>query len=211
MMSVVMAGTVRARRPTRRKIARFACALAIGAMPFVLIPSASSAVVDLIARRVASWLGAMVPIRRPAAVVEDMRGLADRADDPAIATSGSDGQAPGLRPRANMATRQARVARVIRVGPQVVRSAIPPGGRPSAVWSESDAGKPPGVRFTAVGALGAFVRPGDILVEAEGRPLHDFADLIATVGHAYERREKFVTGRLWRAGALWWVVVEPGW
>jgi hypothetical protein len=104
-----------------------------------------------------------------------------------------------------------RKPRRIFVGPELVRQATAPAARPRAQFVARSEQHPAGVAFQSAGALEGTVRAGDILVQAEGQPIVNFEQLVAVVGNAYERRARYVTGRLWRRGETYDVTVEPGW
>jgi hypothetical protein len=97
------------------------------------------------------------------------------------------------------------------VGPDLVQKATAPAARPRAQFVARSEQHPAGVAFQSAGALEGTVRTGDILVQAEGQPIASFEQLVAIVGKSYERRTKYVTGRLWRRGETYDVTVEPGW
>jgi hypothetical protein len=97
------------------------------------------------------------------------------------------------------------------VGPDSIKRAIPATSRPTSTWTERTAQHPAGLLIQSPGALRGVIEPGDILVEAEGQTLGSFEQLITAVKQAYERREKRLSGRIFRHGDFVPVTVEPGW
>jgi len=114
-----------------------------------------------------------------------------------------------------MAARRTSSARSARpnvfVGPDSIKRAIPTSGRPTSAWTHRTPEHPAGLLIQSPGALAGVIQPGDILVEAEGRAIGSFEELVVTVKEAYERRVKRLSGRLFRKGDLVPVTVEPGW
>jgi hypothetical protein len=124
---------------------------------------------------------------------------------------------PGLPPPSSIAKIAERnpVARRARpsvfVGPESIKRAIPAASRPTSTWTERTAQHPAGLLIQSPGSLRGVIEPGDILVEAEGQTLGSFEQLITAVKQAYERREKRLSGRIYRRGDFVPVTVEPGW
>jgi hypothetical protein len=109
----------------------------------------------------------------------------------------------------NLLARRARPS--VFVGPDSIKRAIPAASRPTSTWTERTAQHPAGLLIQSPGALRGVIEPGDILVEAEGQTLGSFEQLITAVKQAYERREKRLSGRIYRRGDFVPVTVEPGW
>jgi hypothetical protein len=97
------------------------------------------------------------------------------------------------------------------VGPAMIRRAIPSSARPKSTWTDRSGDRPAGMLIQSGGVLSGTIVPGDVLFEAEGQPITSFEQLVATVGQAYQRKAKYLSGRLYRKGETWAVTVEPGW
>lgn len=106
---------------------------------------------------------------------------------------------------------RARRPRRIFVGPEMIRRAIPASARPRSTWTDRSGDRPAGMLIQSPGVLSGTIVPGDVLFEAEGRPIASFEQLVAIVGQAYQRKSKYLSGRLYRKGETWAVTVEPGW
>jgi hypothetical protein len=120
---------------------------------------------------------------------------------PAPARAGTDRVNPSRAPR----------PRRIFVGPEMIRRAIPPSARPRSTYTDRTGDRPSGMLIQSSGALSGTIVPGDVLFEAEGRPITSFEQLVSIVGQAYQRKAKYLSGRLYRKGETWAVTVEPGW
>jgi S1-C subfamily serine protease len=104
-----------------------------------------------------------------------------------------------------------QTSRRIFVGPEMIRRAVPLSGRPASSWAARTDDHPAGMIIQSPGVLAGTIRAGDVLTEAEGQPIASLEQLVSIVAKAYERKSKFLSGRLWRRGELWSVTVEPGW
>lgn len=177
---------------------------------YYFVSCGSSAVTEWTARHVAAWLGpklngcAALTLPRDAPIA-----VAPSPTDPSSGASAGHEQASAT--HSARSTRLARKALVVRVPAAAVQAALATNARPTATWAVQNGLAPAGVRVTSVGSLAGFLRVGDVLFEAEGIPLHDFGDLLAIVGSAYQARKPRMAGRLWRADEVWTIVVEPGW
>jgi hypothetical protein len=144
--------------------------------------------------------------RRSSAEEQEPSGDIAVAIDPspfafATARSGSD----------RVAQSRARRPRRIFVGPSMIRRAIPSSARPKSAWTDRDGDRPAGMLIQSPGVLAGTILAGDVLFEAEGRPIGSFEQLVSIVGDGYRRKTKFLSGRLYRKGETWAVTVEPGW
>jgi hypothetical protein len=106
---------------------------------------------------------------------------------------------------------RARRPHRIFVGPDMIRRAIPASARPRSTWTDRSGDRPPGMLIQSPGVLSGTIVPGDVLFEAEGQPIASLEQLVAIVGQAYQRKSKYLSGRLYRKGETWAVTVEPGW
>lgn len=93
-----------------------------------------------------------------------------------------------------------RKATVLRLS----KTAAIPGGSYSAARGE----RPAGLVLSGVGALGVGLRDGDILTHVAGAPARSQGQVISTVVAARQRRLKAVSGRFWRGGEPYNLVVE---
>jgi len=135
-------------------------------------------------------------------VSDDVLGASDTAP-PAFTTArvaGDHASAP-----------RARRPHRIFVGSDMIRRAIPPASRPKSTWTDRSGDRPPGMLIQNPGVLAGTIVPGDVLFEAEGQPIASLEQLVAIVGQSYQRKTKYLSGRLYRKGEIWAVTVEPGW
>jgi hypothetical protein len=192
--------------PLRRRVS---IALAL-VLPLAILPPLSAWSADRLAKSAAQkWrtLSSGLELAFAAARVETDPvvevAVAEEAPSPAltVARANSDRTGPP----------HARHPRHIFVGPAMIRRAIPPSARPRSVWTDRDGDRPSGMLIQSPGALSGTIVPGDVLFEAEGRPITSFEQLVSIVGQAYQRKAKYLSGRLYRRAETWGVTVEPGW
>ncbi len=79
---------------------------------------------------------------------------------------------------------------------------------PQAVPVAAKAPRPAGLRLVGVAGLGIGMKDGDVLTEVLGTPVRSVGQVIQLVIQARGRREARISGRFWRAGLPWTVVVE---
>jgi len=82
------------------------------------------------------------------------------------------------------------------------------GVRPSGALVPARGERPAGIALHGVGGLGVGLQEGDILTQVAGQPARSPEAVIATVIGAYRAHAKAVSGRFWRGGELWSLVVE---
>jgi hypothetical protein len=204
------------------------------AIPFFLVPAILAWSVVPIARTGARWCHiafAVLSFRAEntavAATIEPAAGVSaesapesyanpgDAASTPfgpqVRAANNRPSEAPTARSTAAKRSNAPRTGSNVFVGPESIQRAIPVAGRPTSTWTNRTPEHPAGLLIQSPGALRGVIESGDILVEAEGRPLGNFEQLLVTVTQAYERRAKRLSGRLFRKGDLVPVTVEPGW
>jgi hypothetical protein len=147
-------------------------------------------------------LGAVEESKADAGDLGDV-AAAGAVSSPTFTTMWSSGERASV-PRARRPHR-------IFVGPDMIRCAIPTSARPRATWTDRSGDRPAGMLIQSPGVLAGTIVPGDVLFEAEGQPIASVENLVAIVGQAYQRKSKYLAGRLYRKGETWPVTVEPGW
>jgi S1-C subfamily serine protease len=209
--------------------------IALAAIPFALVPALSAWSIGPLARLGArlcniAAAGVALGATEALAMAPDLAtpagdvAASDEPGSPPDETRSSTESSSAARSRAErprtaasgpMVARHSVAARSARpnvfVGPESIQRAIPTAGRPTSSWTQRTPEHPAGLLIQSPGALAGVIQPGDILVEAEGRALSSFEELVVTVKQAYERRVKRLSGRLFRKGDLVPVTVEPGW
>jgi hypothetical protein len=179
-------------------------------LPVAILPPLSAWSADRLAK------AAAVRLRAMSSGIDLVFQTASDDREPAVDTDiTNDGPAPALTvARAGTdrggASRAPRPRRIF-VGPAMIRRAIPPSARPRSTWTDRSGDRPAGMLIQSPGALSGTIVPGDVLFEAEGRPIASFEQLVSIVGQAYQRKAKYLSGRLYRKGETWAVTVEPGW
>jgi hypothetical protein len=182
-------------------------------VPFALLPPLSVWCADRLASAGAASIRPLsIGLARLAGDVErPAAGETPLGDDDVVAALAPVRPAPpAQRSESAPASRAHRPHRIF-VGPDLVRRATPPSARPHATWSDRRGDRPAGMLVQSAGALAGVLVPGDVLFEAEGQPIAGFEGLVSIVGQAYQRRARYVSGRLYRSGEIWAVTVEPGW
>jgi hypothetical protein len=183
-------------------------------VPFAILPPLTAWSADRLAKAgAARWrklssglelaLGAPKECAAEGRTPSDDVGAAIDSPPPSFTTARSSGERASV-PRARRPHR-------IFVGPSLIRRAIPPSARPKSTWTDRSGDRPAGMLIQSPGVLSGTIVPGDVLFEAEGQPITSFEQLVAIVGQAYQRKAKYLTGRLDRKGETWAVTVEPGW
>jgi hypothetical protein len=204
------------------------------AIPFVLVPAILAWSVVPIARTGARWCHVAFAVLSfpteatavaatiepasdvsPESAAESYANPGEAASVPSApqfrASNNRPAEAPMARSAAAKGSNIRRTSPNVFVGPESIKRAIPVAGRPTSAWTNRTPEHPAGLLIQSPGALRGVIEPGDILVEAEGRPIGNFEQLVVTVTQAYERRAKRLSGRLFRKGDLVPVTVEPGW
>lgn len=150
-----------------------------------------------------------IPRRDPAKddAGSPISGQDPMADDArSLIASGSGRAGAAARGRLRRPARPAREAQSVmrplglEVSAEVVRSAIPPGARPSGVLVQANTAHPSGVEVQSPGILGAYIEPGDVVVEIEGQQIASWGALVGAVTRAYAHHAESVRGKLWRRG-----------
>lgn len=182
------------------------------ALPFALVAWAASVSADragsLVGASLAVFASAMQtaeadpePFALEASVVDVVSGDAPLAA-PAFGTATSKGR------KGRRAAIGAPRERAIRVSAEVAVRLANSGARPRGVPVRARGQRPSGILLAGVSALGVGLRDGDVLVEAAGKPATAVAEVVQAVLAARSARASHVSGRFWRDGELWWLVVE---
>lgn len=193
-------------------------ALAIAPLPFAAYASQRAA--DHAARRIASAIDAVAQslgqrTAEPVAVfVEPLVDADDAApsteDDVASRRSAGPvarGRAPAVTQRA-VAERLGVPKKGIRVRAARVLALANAGVRPSGTFVPARGRRPAGLALSGVSALGIGLRDGDVLTHAAGRPALSAGDVIGVVIGARAGRASEISGRFWRDGEPWNLIVE---
>lgn len=81
------------------------------------------------------------------------------------------------------------------------------GARPGAIPVSADGPRPAGLLLTGVGGLGVGLRDGDILTHALGQPAVSEEVVVGAILRARGAREPQLSGRVWRDGRTFALVV----
>ena len=81
------------------------------------------------------------------------------------------------------------------------------GARPGAVPVSASGARPAGLLLTGVGGLGVGLRDGDILTHALGQPAVSEEGVVGAILRARGAREPQLSGRVWRNGRSFALVV----
>jgi hypothetical protein len=98
--------------------------------------------------------------------------------------------------------------RGIRVSAALVQRLVRRGARPSGVSVSKTGDRPAGLALFGVNGLGVGAKDGDILTHVGGQPATSLDVVVGAVLTALRRRAPALTGRLWREGEVWQVLVE---
>lgn len=96
----------------------------------------------------------------------------------------------------------------IRVRADRVLALASAGVRPAAIPVQARAERPAGLAMTGVSALGIGLIDGDILTHAGGRPATSAGEVVGLVIGARARGAAEISGRFWRRGEWYSLVVE---
>jgi len=96
----------------------------------------------------------------------------------------------------------------IRISAETVLRLADSGARPRGIPVKAEGQRPAGILLVGVSALGVGMKDGDVLVEAAGKPALQTAEVIRAVIAARAAHAKEVSGRFWRGGEYWLLVVE---
>jgi len=96
----------------------------------------------------------------------------------------------------------------IRIRAQTVLRIANSGQRPTGSPIQASGQRPAGLVLHGVGALGVGLQDGDILTSAAGRPALTPGDVIGVVLASRGARVAVISGRFWRNGQPWQIVVE---
>jgi len=98
--------------------------------------------------------------------------------------------------------------RGIRVSAESVLRLANNGARPRGTPVKATKERPAGLELHGVGALGLGLRDGDVLTHAGGRPARSEADVVAMILASRGARAPEISGRFYRDGVAWNLVVE---
>jgi hypothetical protein len=98
--------------------------------------------------------------------------------------------------------------RAVFVSAPVVLRLANRGARPHGVPVAASGKRPAGLLLVGVGALGVGLRDGDVLTQVAGQPALNVASVIGAVLSARGRGARTISGRFWRDGEEWSLVVE---
>jgi hypothetical protein len=87
---------------------------------------------------------------------------------------------------------------------RLANSGVRPRGYPVGATAE----RPAGIALAGVGALGIGLQDGDVLTTAAGRPARSPGDVVGAVLASRGAGAKQISGRFWRDGEPWQLVVE---
>ena len=102
----------------------------------------------------------------------------------------------------------AQAPRAIFVSAPVVLRLANRGARPHGVPVAPSGKRPAGLLLVGVGTLGVGLRDGDVLTQVAGQPALNVAGVIGAVLSARGRGARTISGRFWRNGEEWTLVVE---
>jgi len=105
-------------------------------------------------------------------------------------------------------TKSVESQRAIFVSAPVVLRLANRGVRPQGVPVAAKGPRPAGLMLVGVGALGVGLRDGDVLTHVAGSPALDVGSVIYAVLSARGRGARTISGRFWRDGQPWVLVVE---
>lgn len=214
----------RAERLMRKHLLKWSVVLS-----FVLVAAGSHESADLLGARcgqaIAAFAAAIGSVpgqgEPPWVVVEGSPGAEPSAEVADGLPGGPSGQAAGSpralrRPsvdsvsplRASSASVARGAPRGLRVAAERVLRLANAGVRPTGIPVDSGKSHPAGLVLYGVGGLGIGLRDGDILVEAAGAPANDSGAVISRIIEARGARVAAISGKVWRGGHVFPIVVE---
>ncbi len=114
-----------------------------------------------------------------------------------VATKGGGAPAPKTAARKGVRVSAERVLRLANAG-----------ARPSGVFVSARGDRPAGLALVGVSGLGIGLIDGDVLTHAGGRPATSAGAVIGMVIGARAKRIPELSGRFWRKGESWNLLVE---
>ena len=191
---------------------RARAALIVLVVPFALVRYLGEWVAEHEARGLAEGLtevgeGVLVAERRQRARDGDevalwRANLAGLLDEVAAAQQDAEEPSPGVRHGVGRTT-----ARGLFVSAAAVLVLAQQGARPSGIPVPSSGARPAGLMLVGVSQLGVGLRDGDILTHALGRPAVSEAAVVGAVIRARGARQSQLSGRIWRDGKTFPLVV----
>jgi hypothetical protein len=192
----------------RTKLAVLVLSGAALSAPFALMAKAQSALAESAASAaVRTLLSVTAPLSPAAAFASPL----DEADTSVTFEAASEPGGIGAgKAKAGGAKRPAAAAKpqALFVSAGSVLSLSRAAVRPRGSFVPQTSEHPAGLRLVGVGALGIGVRDGDILIDAMGIVPRSSGEIIGAVIEARARRERVLSGTLWRSGHTFRITVE---
>ncbi|MEZ4221128.1 MAG: hypothetical protein R3B13_09370 [Polyangiaceae bacterium] len=162
-----------------------------------------SQAVDWAARPIAQGLGQAAALWAPAAAAP-----AEVYVEADVDAAAADPTRIALAPQAALMRSAAVPRKGVRVSAGRVLALANAGARPSGVFVPARGARPAGLALTGVSALGVGLIDGDVLTHAGGRPASSAAAVVGMVLGARARGLPELSGRFWRNGESWNLIVE---
>lgn len=123
------------------------------------------------------------------------------------ATKTEHASATGAERRAGATGTEPVPSRGLRVSAKVVLELANGGASPEGAPVAASGDRPAGIVLSGVGGLGIGLRDGDVLTHAAGAPVRTETDVVSAVIGARNRQAHAISGRFWRDGEPWQIVV----
>lgn len=179
------------------------CALGL---PFVLVATSASRLVEPLSRRAVDALsGACASLQSPGESVV----IAEPPDiDQPSALGDSVLAATGAPGRRKPAASRPQAPPALFVSAEKVLQLSRSAARPQGAFVAATATHPAGLRLAGVAPLGIGVQDGDILVEALGVSPHSAGQIIGAIIEARAKQARYLSGSIWRRGQTFRITVE---
>ena len=199
-------------------MSRYVVAAVLGLLPLPAVAWAAVQLADALGTRLGralSGVAAGAPAGR--GVKRSVPSASSGVPAAANRTSGEDARTaraapPPARAAAaglgDSAQQQPPARRGIRIRAQTVLRIANSGQRPTGSPIQASGQRPAGLVLHGVGALGVGLQDGDILTSAAGRPALTPGDVIGVVLASRGARVPVISGRFWRNGQPWQLIVE---
>lgn len=169
----------------------------LGLLPMAFAPAILGHVADRAAKTTAVALDGVARVLFASAPAEPRWTYVEPLASPEPEESKPTKVARKLVPQKGIRVREAAVLRLANSGV-----------RPTGIPVSARAGRPAGVALVGVSALGIGLQDGDILVSAAGRPTLSSGDVVGVVIGSRAHRATEISGRFYRNGEPWNLVVE---
>lgn len=181
--------------------------LAALALPVVGVQRYTTWRADRLASAIAKQITVLATLARPAA--EDLAVEEESLDIAALVGESSALTAPAKSSGKHGPSRaQPRAARGVRVSAAQVLALAARRAMPKAVPVKANAEHPAGLLLRGVSGLGIGMQDGDVLTEAAGQKATSVAVVVGVVLAARGRQATEISGRFYRAGVPYLLVVE---